>query len=460
MSFHSVNSRVNLHSSLAGHFRETLTIAWPVILSQLSHTLVGVADTVFVGQTGNPTALATISFANNLYVVPLVGCLGVSMGLTAVVSNLSGKGSSLEDLADCFWASLLLNVVVAGVVVLAFPVFFPYLEFLKPSEEVLRLARPVLFNFIVSLLPLAVFQTCKQWLEGMGQTFYAMAISVGANVVNIILNYVFVYGKLGFMPMGAQGSSLATLLARILMALAIVWYLLSQKPFREVLIERIHISVSRVREVWGLGFPISLQMLFEVAAFAGAALLMGKFGEVSIASHQVAISLASLTYMAASGLAAAATVRVGFFFGSRQPAQLSMAANASLVSALVFMGFTSILMAVLNQTLPALYSPNFQIQKLAAYLLLFAAFFQLADGVQVVCLGILRGMTDVKIPTIVTLLSYWAIAIPLAVVAGFLLGFKETGIWVGLNVGLYLAAILLYFRYLKLFTRVNKSTSY
>lgn len=459
MSGHDVKARVFTHPTFAGHLWETLVIAWPVILSQLSHTLVGVADTVFVGQTGSATNLATISFATSIYVLPLVAFLGVSMGLTTLVSNLSGSGANLEELAKTFWASLILNAVVSlalfGLYLAAFPIVLHHYPQIAPSAHVLLMAKPVLFNFIISLVPLALFQTCKQWLEGMGKTFQAMAVSIAGNVINIGLNYVLVYGHMGFEPMGARGSSMATLVARILMSVALALYIISQQSFREALLATVRTSTRYIRQLWNLGMPISLQMSFEVAAFAGAALLMGQFGEVSIASHQVAISMASLTYMAASGIASATTVRVGFFYGARQAGQLSQAANAGLLSALIFMGSTSIIIAVLNAVLPTLYSPDLQIQGMAAQLLLFAAAFQLADGAQVVCLGILRGLTDVKTPTLITLMSYWVVAIPLAMVLGFSFKLQGNGIWFGLNIGLYMAAILLYIRYLKIRDKLN-----
>lgn len=294
-----------------------------------------------------------------------------------------------------------------------------------------------------------VFNTFKQFAEGLGFTRQAMSISIIGNVINVCLGITFVKGLFGIEPMGVKGVGWSTLIDRSIMALVMGIYVIRSENFREHLksfaIRRI--SWFRSVKILKIGAPIALQYTFEVSAFSGAAILMGTIGAVYQAAHQVAINLASTTYMMASGISAAATIQTGNNYGSKSFGELRLSANASYHIVLVFMFVMALLFVSLNHLLPWIYTSDEAVITVAAPLLVIAGLFQLFDGSQVVGLGILRGMGDVNIPTLITFLAYWIIGLPMAWIFGVYMNLGANGIWYGLTLGLLVSALLLYIRY-------------
>ena len=434
--------------SLRSHLRPTFLLAYPVVLSQLGHIMVSVCDSVMVGQTGK-VPLAAVSLGVSTTTVLMVLGLGLSMGSVPLVAAADGR-QDRPELGRLLVATVGLNTL-AGLLLAALSQLVPLvLGHLRQSAEVVALAGPWVRVVGWSLFPLMVFQGFREFAEGLGLTRQAMFLSIGANVVNAVLCYVLIFGHWGAPAMGMLGSGWATLAARILMALLMAAYVLRAerlRPYREAATHWLRPDPAALRRLLKLGLPIGVQMMFEMGAFSFSALMIGWLGATSLAAHQIAINIASITYMAASGIAAAATIRVGNLRGAGNLAAARQAGFAAYVLTGLFMGTMALLLIVARYQIPYFYNNDPQVVAQATGLLLIAALFQLSDGFQVVGLGALRGLEDVKVPSVVALLAYWAVALPLGYTLGFVLKMGAPGVWTGLLVGLSLVAGVLLVRF-------------
>ena len=433
--------------NLRSHWRPTLLLAYPVVLSQMGHTMVGFVDSVLVGSLGT-VPLAAVSLGMNSTTVIMILGIGLSMGSVPLVAAADGRRDQADLarlLVSSVWLSALAGLALAGLGQLV-PSLMHFLG-QPPAVEVL--AEPWVRVISLSFLPLMIFQGFREFAEGLGLTRQAMWLSVGANVVNAALCYALVFGHWGAPAMGLMGSAWATLIARTLMAALMAAYVL--------LSQRLHAYRVAVHSWWpdattlarllGIGAPIGVQMAFEVGAFATAAIMIGWLGAVPLAAHQVAINLASITYMAASGIAAAATIRVGKLLGGGDLAEARQAGFAAYFLGFAFMASMGLLFIATRHVAPLMYSHDPAVVAQAATLLLIAALFQVSDGLQVMGLGALRGLEDVKVPSVVALLAYWVVALPLGYFLGFRLHYGAPGVWSGLLVGLTIVAGVLLLRF-------------
>lgn len=434
------------------HYKTNLNLAIPVVISQLGHTLVHTADSIIVGHFAGTIQLAAVSLVNSIFMVVMVVGIGISYGLTPLIAQENGRKNH-EECGRLLSNSLMINIVIGLVLfgILYLGSVFA-LSNLDQSPEVVQYARPYLNLLALSILPLMIFNTFKQFTEGLGFTRQAMMISIWGNVINVILGVILVRGMFGFEPMGVRGVGYATLIDRTIMAIAMGSYVLSSKNFKPYLLEftRKQISWARSKKIFSIGGPVAMQYAFEVSAFSGAAIIMGTIGAIEQAAHQVAIAMASMTYMMASGISAAATIRTGNNFGRHDYRELRLSAISSYHIVLAFMAVTAGLFIMLNHVLPWIYTSDMTVITIAAQLLIIAGFFQLFDGAQVVGLGVLRGMGDVNIPTLITFVAYWLVGLPIAYVLGIVFSMGADGIWYGLTLGLLVSAALLYVRFNRL----------
>ena len=434
------------------HIRRLFVIAYPVMLSHLGHIAVGVADSMMVGQLG-AIPLAAVSLANSVFVLALMFGIGVSYGLTPLVAAADGKGQK-ERIARLLKHSLLINllfsILLFGLLVLA----IPFLYRLDQPPAVVDLATPYLWVVGSSLLPFMFFQGYKQLIEGLGYTRQAMVITLVANFVNVGLNYLLIFGKLGFPELGLVGAGWATLISRIFMAICMAVFFYRSKLFTAYQRTTKGFKKKIIRKLLSLGVPMGFQYVFEVGAFSGAAIMVGWIGANALAAHQIAINLASVSYMVASGFAAAATVRVGNQLGQRNFVSMRHAGFISFGLVMLMMLAFALIFIAGQRFFPSLYVDNEEVIEIAASLLLIAAFFQLSDGIQVVGLGTLRALEDVKVPTLITLIAYWVIGLPGGYILAFYGEMGVQGIWWGLLSGLTTAALLLSFRFWKISKRI------
>jgi multidrug resistance protein, MATE family len=440
--------------SLKDHYKKNFHLAYPVMISQLGHTMVGVADSVMVGQLG-AVPLAAASLGNVVFFVLMTFGIGVSYAITPLVAAADGEGNRQQIgvlLKHGFLINLVTGLIIFGVVVAGDGILFH----LNQPEEVVSLALPYLSVIMLSMVPLMIFQTFRQFAEGLSLTRQAMVIVLMSNLVNILLNYVLIFGKLGFPAMGLLGAGWATLLSRVLMALLMAGYIRYGRRFQQYWEEFGFQKYSRelIRKMLKIGIPSGLQFIFEVGAFGFAAIMMGWLGAKTLAAHQIAINLASVSYMMASGLSAAAAIRVGNQLGRKDIPTLRRAGFTIYAMVLIFMGVCALLFVFGREFLPSLYIQDAEVIAIAAPLIVIAGLFQLSDGAQVVGLGALRGMADVKIPTLLTFIAYWVIGLPSGYVLAFYTPLGSQGIWFGLLIGLTVVAIALFIRFHKLTKRM------
>ena len=425
-------------------------------MGMLGHTFVQFADNIMVGQLGT-AELAAVSLGNSFVFIAMSLGIGFSTAITPLVAEADGAGNKAAGksaLKHGLVLCTLLGLSLFGVILLSKPVMY----LMKQPTEVVELAIPYLDLVAFSLIPLIIFQAFKQFSEGLSQTKYPMYATIIANVINIILNYLLIFGTFGFPKLGIVGAAIGTLVARIIMVVYI-WYLLKGKKkfhdyvtgFNFRVIER-----KAMNKIIGLGFPSALQMFFEVAIFTAAVWLSGVLGKNAQAANQIALNLSSMTFMFGMGLGVTAMIRVGNQKGLRNFSELRRIAQSIFFLTFLLEVVFAILFLVGRNWFPTLYldvgdlvnmADNTEVIFLAAQLLLVSAFFQISDGVQVVVLGALRGLQDVKIPTIITFIAYWLIGFPISYYLGLHTDFKSMGIWIGLLTGLTASAIMLYIRF-------------
>ncbi|MEJ5996082.1 MATE family efflux transporter [Pedobacter sp. Du54] len=431
------------------YYKENLILAAPIVVSQIGHMATHIADSVIVGQFAGTTQLAAVSLVNSLFMLVLVIGLGISYGLTPLIAQASGR-KDRDECGKLLSNSLIINLIT-GIFLYALIHFgtLSVIDHLGQSAEVVAHAKPYLAYLALSIVPLMVFQTFKQFAEGLGFTMQAMRISIIGNVINILLGIIFVKGMFGIEPMGVKGVGLSTLIDRVLMALVMGVYVLRSVHFKTYLIQFKFSFIDKIRstQIIRIGAPVAMQYIFEISAFSGAAVLIGTIGTAEQAAHQIAISLAALTYMVASGIASSATIKTGNYLGEKSFTDLRRSAIASYHVVILFMTCTALLFMFASSLLPYFYTKDINVVQIAAQLLIIAGFFQLFDGTQVVGLGVLRGIGDVNVPTYITFLSYWIVGIPLGYFLGIYLELGVNGIWYGLTIGLLTASILLFFRF-------------
>lgn len=437
------------------HYKENLHLAIPVVISQLGHTLVHTADSIIVGQFAGTIPLAAVSLVNSIFMVIMVIGIGISYGLTPLIAQENGRKNIIEC-AKLLSNSLLINIIT-GISLFAL-IYYGYIFFidhLGQSPEVVKEAKPYLFLLGISIIPLMVFLTFKQFAEGLGFTKQAMQVSIWGNVLNIILGITFVKGLFGIEPMGVKGVGYSTLIDRSLMAVVMAFYVFRSRHFRNYLrnFKLTFLNKQRIRKILGIGTPTAMQYTFEVGAFSAAAILIGTIGAVEQAAHQVAINLAAMTYMMASGISSAAAIKSGNNFGRKDFLNLRLSAIGSYHITIIFMSITAVFFIVFNQILPRIFTTDIHVMEIASGLLLIAALFQLFDGTQVIGLGVLRGMGYVNIPTLITFAAYWIFGLPVGYYLGIYKGIGVNGIWLGLTIGLLIASILLFLR----FNRMTKN---
>lgn len=428
-------------------YRATFHLAYPVVLSQLGHIMVGVVDTAMVGQIGT-IPQAAVALSNSLYTLVLVFGLGVSYGVTPLVAA-ADSSNDIKQNSELLKHGIVINTVL-GILLFALLFFLsPVLNLFNQKQQVVDLAIPFLNVMMLGMIPLCIFSGFKQFTEGLSFTRIAMVITIGSNILNILLNYVMIFGHWGFPKMGLMGSCWASFISRVVMAISMFLYVYHNKHFkkyREGFSLR-NFSTVLIKKILNLGVPSGLQWVFEVGAFAFAVIMIGWISPKSQAAHQIALSIAATTYMMASGLSAAASVRVGNQAGLHNKEGVRTAGFSAFLMVLCFMGVCAICFILMKNNLPVLFTNDMEVTSIASSLIVIAAFFQLSDGVQVVGLGALRGVKDVKLPTIITLIAYWVIGLPISYYLAFKMNLGAQGVWYGLSIGLFTAALFLFLRF-------------
>jgi len=443
-------------SQYTKEFRYNWQLAAPVMLGMLGHTFVSFMDNVMVGQLGT-AELAAVSLGNSFMFIAMSLGIGFSTAITPLIAEADAEQNFVKGKSSFKHGLFLCSILGISLFLL---VFFakPLMYLMKQPEEVVKLAMPYLDLVAFSLIPLIVFQAFKQFSDGLSMTRYPMYATIIANIANIVLNYLLIFGKFGFPQLGIVGAAYGTLLSRFIM-LGYLWFLLKHKEKSKAFVTHIKLFVLdklMLKKVVYLGTPSAMQMMFEVVIFTAAVWLSGLLGKNPQAANQIALNLSSMTFMVAMGLSVAAMIRVGNQRGLKNYFDLRRIAFSIFLLGTIFSVCFGLLFFAFHNHLPKLYldyndAKNFidnaEVVSIASELLIAAAIFQISDGIQVIVLGALRGLQDVKIPTVITFIAYWVIGFPICYFLGKEDAYGSFGIWLGLLAGLSSAAILLYIRF-------------
>jgi MATE family multidrug resistance protein len=425
----------------------------------LGHTLIGIVDNIMVGNLGS-TELAAVSLGNSFIFIGMSIGIGFSTAITPIIAEADAEKDT-SKIRSVFHHGLLLCTIIGIALFILIVLAKPIMYWMNQPKEVVALASPYIDWVAFSLIPVIIYQGYKQFADGLSKTKYSMYSIFMANVVHIFFNYVLIYGIWFFPKLGIIGAALGTVISRILMVV-FMHYLLKHNNELKIYFTKFKFDQIRkkiLKQIINLGFPSAMQMLFEVTLFTAAIWLSGSIGKTSQAANQIALTLATTTFMFAMGLNVTAMIRVSNQKGLNDFKNLIIVARSIFLLAILLEIIFGILFVVLHQFLPHLFLnmndsmqvvDNKEVIYIASQLLLVAAVFQISDGIQVVVLGALRGLQDVKIPMYITFVAYWVIGFPISFYLGIYTDLKAIGVWIGLLSGLTAAAIFLYVRFERL----------
>lgn len=431
-------------------------MAYPVILGMVGHTLIGIVDNIMVGKIGS-TELAAVSLGNSMIFIAMSLGIGFSTAITPIVAEGDAEKNDTK-IRSAFHHGLFLCTILGLVLFSVIMCAKPIMELLKQPEDVIVLAKPYLGWVAFSLIPLVMYQGYKQFADGMSLTKYSMYAMVMANVLHVGINYVLIYGIWIFPKMGIIGAALGTVISRIFLVM-FMHIMLSRRDDLKRFFKNFsfnEIQKSTIKKIISIGFPSAMQMLFEVVLFTASIWLCGNIGKTSQAANQIALSLASLTFMFAMGLSVTSMIRVSNQRGLMDFKKLIVVARSIFLLAIILETVFAIFFIAFHDYLPYIFLnmentgqilDNEEVITIASRLLLIAAVFQISDGIQVVVLGALRGLQDVKVPMYITFVAYWVIGFPISYYLGEHTELKAQGVWIGLLAGLTAAAVFLYIRF-------------
>lgn len=429
------------------HFRKTLSLAYPVIIGQLGLIMMGVVDNIMVGELG-AVPLAAASLSNSLIFLVLIIAIGNAIAVTPLIAILVGANKTQES-EVYFRQSLIINITMGAIVFLLIVIGTNYLNFIGQPKDVITKAKSYMVIIGVSIFPLMIFQTYKQFIEGLSIMRPAMVITLAANLVNIFANWVLIFGNLGFPRLELDGAGWATFVSRFFMAGSLMLFVTRNKNFKafDLSIKFKNINFPIIKKILSIGIPSGFQYFFEVGAFSFAVVMIGWIGANELAAHQIAISLASISFMGVLGISQAGGILVGNAVGERNVNLVRKNGFTAISLGMFWMSISGVIFILFRNLLPYIYIRDEVVIHIASQLLVIAALFQLSDGIQAVGIGILRGLTDVKGPTVITFIAYWIISLPAGYFMGFELGLGVIGVWIGLLIGLTCSAIMLTYRF-------------
>jgi MATE family multidrug resistance protein len=446
-------------SQYTKEFSYNIKLAYPVILGMLGHTLIGIVDNFMVGNLGS-TELAAVSLGNSFIFLALAIGMGFSTAITPLIAEADAEKND-KKIRTTFHHGLLLCTILGVSLFILTVLSKQLMYFMDQPQAVVELAAPYIDWVAFSLIPVVIYQGYKQFADGLSLTKYSMYAIILANVVHVVFNYVLIYGFWIFPKLGVIGAALGTVISRIMMVV-FMHYLMKHNAVMKQYFKNFtfkEIKKSILKKIIDLGFPSAMQMLFEVTLFTAAIWLSGTLGKNNQAANQIALILASSTFMVAMGMSVTAMIRVSHSRGVNDFKNLIIVARSIFLLAVIIEAFFAVIFVVFHNYLPHLFLnmsdpaqaiDNQEIILVTSKLLLIAAIFQISDGIQVVVLGALRGLQDVKIPMYITFVAYWVIGFPISFYLGKYTDLKAVGVWIGLLAGLTAAALFLYIRFARL----------
>lgn len=437
------------------YYGENLKIALPVILSFAGQSVVQMADTMMVGRLG-AVPLAAVSLSCSIITNVMMIGLGIAMALTPLV-GVKFVRNNRRGAATLFQNSMLLNLLIGFLSCALLVGINPLLGYMNQPTEVLDSLNGYYYWTTFSLIPYMVFLTFKQMLEGLGNTLYSMLITIGCNLLNIFLNFGFIYGYMGFPQLGATGAGVATFIARMSMPLVFMIIMYTKKNYRHYL-SLFGWKKTSLRRQWQLlkvGFPIATQMTIEMFSLTMITIMMGWFDAETLAANQIVQTMIGFSFMVSNGVASASTILVSHDLGRRNITDIRQHTYAGIhIAMLIMVGF-AMLYGFGGDMVATLFTTDTKVVDITSKLFLVVAFFEIFDGLQITTLGALRGLAEVKRPMYYAFVCYIVIAIPCAYIMAFTLNFGPQGVLVGFMFGLLMAAFLFIRRFLIVVKRLS-----
>ncbi|WP_269522119.1 MATE family efflux transporter [Coraliomargarita parva] len=426
--------------------KKTFTLATPIIAGQVSQMLLGLADTMMIGRVGT-VELAAAAFVNVLFHFPFVVIIALYVAVSVKVSHAYGAERQKEA-AESFRTGFWLTVIAGIILSLALIALIPILPWFNQPEEVVAIAPSYLVWVSLSMIPLSPAMCIKSFAEALNRPWTVFWIMLGSVLLNVCLNWMLIFGHLGMPALGLPGAGIATFLARLTTVLVLWCYVNRSMDLAPCRPPRwfARMQGGEVLSMLKITGPISGQLTMEFGAFAVTALLIGFFGSAPLAAHQVTISCSGTAFMIPLGLSMALTIRVGHSLGSNAIAQCKRIIIGAHGASTLLMVMTALTFVFLGETLASLFTADPEVIRIAAKLLLVAAFFQIADGAQIISNGALRGMEDVNTPALMLFVSFWILGLPFGAFLSFKQAVGPIGMWTGLAIGISLAATALTFR--------------
>lgn len=438
--------------------KKTLNLAFPIILGELSQMFLHIIDTAMVGAV-NYKQLAAAALVMSVMNIPFVFGIGITISVSQMVSMANGRNDGRlvsHYLFNGFWLCAISAVVISLGIEFSKNILFH----LDQDPEVALLALPYMQIMGWSVIPMLLFMALKQFTDGLEHTKTAMILSLLALPLNVFINWLLIYGNWGFPRMELVGAGWGTLITRVVIFIALALIILYHNTFSRYIAVRSKewkFKWKTLKELLEIGIPSSFQITMEAGAFAVSGILIGTIGAVEQASHQIALSIASLTFMVSMGLSQAGSIRTSNAFGRNDFEAIQSIGKSTLVMALVYGTFCAIVFILLRNQLPFIFNDDKEVVSMASFLLLFAAIFQISDSTQAISAGLLRGIKDVRIPTLFIAIAYWAVGIPVGCLLAFHYKMGAAGIWTGFIVGLTFSAGFLSLRFIKMSKRNQKS---
>jgi len=443
-------------------YKRNLKLAFPVMLTQFGAALVGLADSIMVGHYGT-TDLAAVSFSNALFFTVMVFAMGALMGITPLVGHVHGRLEKLlkegttddeiahkhEQITSYLTNGLIFTALMSLFSLILLAPCIGFLDAFGQEPEVVTCARPYYILIVLSIVPFLLFTFSKQFLEGLGNTTIAMLITIGCNLLNILLNWVFIYGHWGFQAMGAEGAGWASLIARCLMPVCFFIAMLCKSDWRRYLtsMRRYLITRREVEHLLTIGMPIGLQSFAEAFLFTASFVIIGWISKESLAAHHIANQMADLTFMLALGIGSATTIRVSHQLGKGDLQAVRMASHASVHLCLLMNTIGAAIMIFGRNIIPYIFTNDPEVIPIASTLLIIAGTFQYADGLQCIGAAMLRGIQDVRVPMRIALFAYIGVALPLGLALTFPMGLGAKGMWIAFVIALAIPAVLFHVRF-------------
>ncbi len=428
--------------------RKTLKLAYPVIIGELAQMALGLIDVAMIGVVGYKE-LAAGALVNSVVNIPLVLGIGITISVSQLVSMANGQHDGAK-VSHYLFNGLLISAVVALCIALGLEFGKNILFHLGQDPEVARLSVPYLQLIAWSIVPTLLFMALRQFTDGLEYTKTAMLISLSALPLNFFLNWLFIYGNWGFPELHLVGAGIGTLLTRIIVFIALAAVIFRHKLFRKYILigkKQWYLSRQTMRELLHIGVPSSLQVGMESGAFAVSAILIGIIGAREQAANQIAMTIASMTFMVSMGLSQAGSIRVSNAFGRKDWLLLRLIGKTTFGSALVYGILCAVLLTVFRTYIPYMFNDDPAVVAMAATLLLYAAIFQISDSTQAISAGLLRGIKDVRVPTVFIAIAYWVVGLPIGSLLCFYFDMGAVGIWIGFILGLTMASVLLTLRF-------------